>query len=276
MPYLSSSATPKTEIYYEDSGGSGQPIVLIHGWPLSGRMWEAQINALTAAAFRCISYDRRGFGASGKPAGGYDYDTMTSDVHDLIEHLDLRNVVLAGFSMGGGEVCRYFGRYGGAGVAKAMLISAVPPFLLKTADNPDGVPKELLDGILKGVTSDRINFLGGFLQKFFNLDKKKNAISDELLQYNKTIAWQASPIATQECVKAFSASDFRSDMKKMNVPTLVLHGDSDQIVPFEVSGKRSAAMLPQSRLEVIKGAPHGLAATHAEELSTLMLDFLRS
>lgn len=276
MPYKSSSAKPSAEIYYEDSGGSGQPIVLIHGWPLSGRMWEAQINALTAAGFRCVSYDRRGFGASGKPAGGYDYDTMTSDLRDLIEHLDLRNVVLAGFSMGGGEVCRYFGRSGSERVSKAMLISAVPPFLLKTADNPDGVPKEVLDGILKGVTSDRINFLAGFTQKFFNLDKKKTAISEEVLLYNKSIAWQASPIATQECVKAFSSTDFRNDMKKMNVPTLVLHGDSDQIVPFEVSGKRSAELLKHSRLEVIKGAPHGLAATHAEELNALMLDFLKS
>lgn len=276
MPYKCSSAKPSAEIYYEDSGGSGQPIVLIHGWPLSGRMWEAQINALTAAGFRCVSYDRRGFGASGKPAGGYDYDTMTSDLRDLIEHLDLRNVVLAGFSMGGGEVCRYFGRYGGERVAKAMLISAVPPFLLKTADNPDGVPKEVLDGILKGVTSDRINFLAGFTQKFFNLDTKKTAISEEVLQYNKSIAWQASPIGTQECVKAFSSTDFRNDMKKMNVPTMVLHGDSDQIVPFEVSGKRSAQLLKESRLEVIKGAPHGLAATHAAELNALMLDFLKS
>ena len=276
MSYLSSSAKPSAEIYYEDTGGSGQPIVLIHGWPLSGRMWEAQINGLTAAGFRCISYDRRGFGASGKPAGGYDYDTMTSDLRDVLEHLDLHDVVLAGFSMGGGEVCRYFGRYSGKRVAKAMLISAVPPFLLKTPDNPEGVPQDVFDGILKGVVNDRINFLAGFLQKFFNLDKHKTAISDEALLYNKSIAWHASPIATQECVKAFSGSDFRSDMQKMTVPTLVVHGDSDQIVPFEVSGKRSAALLKQSRLEVIKGAPHGLASTHGDQLTKLMLDFLRS
>ena len=276
MPYLKSSAAPSTEIFYGDTGGKGQPIVLVHGWPLSSLMWEAQINALTAAGFRCISYDRRGFGASGKPAGGYDYDTMTADLRELIVHLDLKNVVLAGFSMGGGEVARYFGLYGADRIAKAILISAVPPYLLKTADNPDGVPKEVLDGILKGVTDDRINFLAGFLQKFFNLDKKKDAISDEVLQFNKSIAWQASPIATQDCVKAFSGTDFRSDMKKMTVPTLVVHGDSDQIVPFEVSGKRSAELLKGSRLEVVKGGPHGIATTHAEKLSALLLDFLKS
>ncbi|GAC1429831.1 MAG: alpha/beta hydrolase [Thermoanaerobaculia bacterium] len=276
MPFLDSNANPSTEIFYEDTGGSGQPVVLIHGWPLSARMWEAQINALSAAGLRCVSYDRRGFGASGKPPGGYDYDTMTADLRNLIEHLKLRNVVLAGFSMGGGEVARYFGLYGGEHIAKAALISAVPPYLLKSSGNPDGVPKDVLDGILKGVTDDRINFLDGFLQKFFNLDKKKNAISEEVLQYNKFIAWQASPIATQRCVTAFSSTDFRGDLQKIRVPTLVLHGDSDQIVPIEVSGKRSAEMLKGSRLEVIKGAPHGLASTHAEELSRLMLDFIRS
>ena len=276
MPYFNSTAAPATEIFYEDTGGSGQPVVLIHGWPLSARMWEAQINALVAAGFRCVSYDRRGFGASGKPAGGYDYDTMTADVRNLIVHLDLRNAVLAGFSMGGGEVARYFGRYGTDRISKAMLISAVPPYLLKTADNPDGVPKDVLDGILKGITDDRINFLSGFLQKFFNLDKKKDAISDEVLQYNKSMAWLASPIATQDCVKAFSGTDFRDDLKKMTVPTLIVHGDSDQIVPVEVSGKRSAASIKGSRLEMIKGGPHGIATTHAEKVNALMLDFLRS
>ena len=275
MPYLKSSAAPSTEIFYGDTGGKGQPIVLVHGWPLSSLMWEAQINALSAAGFRCISYDRRGFGASGKPAGGYDYDTMTADLRELIVHLDLKNVALAGFSMGGGEVARYFGLYGADRIAKAILISAVPPYLLKTADNPDGVPKEVLDGILKGVTDDRINFLAGFLQKFFNLDKKKDAISDEVLQFNKSIAWQASPIATQDCVKAFSGTDFREDLKKMTVPTMIVHGDSDQIVPFEVSGKRSAELLKGSRLEVVKGGPHGIATTHAEKLSALLLDFLK-
>ena len=200
---------------------------------------------------------------------------MTADLRELIVHLDLKTVVLAGFSMGGGEVARYFGLYGADRIAKAILISAVPPYLLKTADNPDGVPKEVLDGILKGVTDDRINFLAGFLQKFFNLDKKKDAISDEVLQFNKSIAWQASPIATQDCVKAFSGTDFREDLKKITVPTMIVHGDSDQIVPFEVSGKRSAGLLKGSRLEIVKGGPHGIATTHAENLSVLLLDFLK-
>ena len=275
MPYFNSNAAPSTEIFYEDTGGTGQPVVLIHGWPLSSRMWESQINALKAAGFRCVSYDRRGFGASGKPSAGYDYDTMTGDLRNLIVHLDLRNVTLAGFSMGGGEVARYFGRYGSDRIGKAILMSSVTPYLLKTEDNADGVPKEVLDGILKGVTGDRINFLGGFLQKFFNLDKKKDAISEEELQYNKSIAWHASPIGTQDCVKAFSGTDFREDLKKMTVPTMIVHGDSDQIVPFEVSGKRAAASIKGSRLEMIKGGPHGIATTHAEAVSGLMLDFLR-
>ncbi|MEO8275060.1 MAG: alpha/beta hydrolase [Thermoanaerobaculia bacterium] len=276
MPTFESHAAPATKIYYEDTGGSGQPVVLIHGWPLSGRMWEAQIEALTAAGYRCISYDRRGFGDSGRPQSGFDYDTMTADLRGLIEHLDLKNAVLAGFSMGGGEVCRYFGRYGADRVAKAMLLGAVPPFLLKGPDNPDAVPQEVLDGILAGVKADRINFLAGFLHKFFNLDRKKDGITDEVLSFTKFLAWHASPIATQGCVTAFSKTDFRPDLEKMKVPTLIVHGDSDQIVPFEVSGKRSAAMLPQARLVVLKDAPHGFAATHPQELSRAMLDFLGS
>ncbi len=276
MPFLKTTSEPSTEIYYEDTGGKGKTIVLIHGWPLSQRMWESQINVLREAGFRCISYDRRGFGNSGKPAGGYDYDTFTSDLHDLLVTLDLQDVTLAGFSMGGGEVARYFGLYNGERVSKVMMLGAVPPFLMKTADNPEGVDKSVFDGLLDGAKKDRVNFFAGFFKKFFNLDKHKHAISEDMLLATKTIAWGASPLATQECIKAFGFTDFRTDLAKIKVPTLVAHGDSDQIVPFEVSGKRTAAMIAGSRLEVFKDAPHGFAATHGEQLSDLMVEFMKS
>jgi non-heme chloroperoxidase len=275
MPLLTTTAVPATEIYYEDAG-KGQPVVLIHGWPLSGRMWEGQVNALTDAGYRCITYDRRGFGNSGRPAGGYDYDTFASDLRDVVTALDLRNAVLAGFSMGGGEVARYLGRYGEDRVAKAMLIAAVPPFLLKTADNPEGMDRAVFDGMLAGVKKDRIGFLADFVKLFFNWEAGKSKLGEDVLAYSKSIAWVASPIGTQQCIVAFGTTDFRRDLEKIDVPVLVAHGDADRIVPFEVSGKRAAAMIRWSRLEVIKGAPHGLTATHGAELNPLMLEFLRS
>ena len=275
MPLLTTTAVPATEIYYEDVG-KGQPVVLIHGWPLSGRMWEGQVNALTDAGYRCITYDRRGFGSSGRPAGGYDYDTLASDLRDVVTALDLSNAALAGFSMGGGEVARYLGRYGEDRVAKAMLIAAVPPFLLKTADNPEGVDRAVFDGMLAGVKKDRIGFLADFVKLFFNWEPGESKLGEDLLAYSKSIAWVASPIGTQQCIVAFGTTDFRRDLEKINVPVLVAHGDADRIVPLDVSGKRAATMIRWSRLEVIKGAPHGLTATHGAELNALMLQFLRS
>ncbi len=262
MPYLKSSAEPRTDIYFEDSGGSGQAVVLIHGWPLSGRMWESQVNALTAAGYRAVTYDRRGFGQSGKATGGYDYDTFASDLNDLLESQDLANVVLVGFSMGGGEVARYIGRYGTGRVAKAALLGAVPPFLLKTADNPDGAPQSLFDEMLAGVTKDRVAFLDQFFQSFYNTDTVKS--HPDLVAFSKWIAWAASPLGTQQCIVAFGTTDFRQDLPKIDVPTLVAHGDDDRIVPIDISGKKSHEMIKGSRYEVLKGAPHGYAATHAE------------
>lgn len=274
MPYLKTTATPATDIHYVDAG-KGQPIVLIHGWPLSHRSWEAQITALTMAGYRCIAYDRRGFGESGKPDGGYDYDTFASDLNDLITHLDLSDVVLAGFSMGGGEVARYLGRYGTGRVSKAALLGAVTPFLLKTPDNPEGVDKSVFDGMLESVSNDRIGFLGEFFPNFYNYEPGAKGVSADLIPFSKWQAWPASPLGTQQCIVAFGTTDFRDDLKKFTMPTLIVHGDSDRIVPFEVSGKRAHEMIPGSRLEVLKGAPHGFAATHAQELNDLMLDFLR-
>lgn len=275
MPYVKTNGAHATEIYYQNLG-QGQPVVMIHGWPLSHRMWEGQINALTAAGFRCVAYDRRGFGESGKPAGGYDYDTFASDLNDLMTELDLHDAVLVGFSMGGGEVARYLGRYGSERVAKAMLLGAVPPFLLRTPDNPEGVPKEVFDGMLKGVQQDRIAFLEQFFPNFYNYAPDGTGASGDLIPFSKWIAWGASPLGTQQCIVAFGTTDFREDLKKITVPTLVAHGDSDRIVPFDVSGKRSHAMIKGSRLEVLRNAPHGFAATHAQQLNELMLDFLRS
>jgi peroxiredoxin len=274
MPYVETTGASATRIHYQDVG-RGQPVVLIHGWPLSHRMWETQITALTDAGYRCVAYDRRGFGESGRPASGYDYDTFTSDLHELMTALDLRDAVLAGFSMGGGEVARYLGRHGSDRVSKAMLLGAVPPYLLKTSDNPDGVDREVFDGMLASVKADRVAFLEQFFPSFYNLTKSRKGVSDDLIPFSKWIAWGASPLATQQCIVAFGTTDFRDDLKKITVPTLVAHGDEDQIVPFDVSGKRSHEMIEGSRLEVLKGAPHGFAATHAQELSELMLDFLR-
>lgn len=275
MPSLKTSSSPATELHFQDVG-EGRPVVLIHGWPLSHRMWESQVTALTEAGYRCVSYDRRGFGDSGRPAGGYDYDTFAADLNDLMSHLDLRDATLAGFSMGGGEVARYLGRYGSGRVSRAMLLGAVPPFLLKTPDNPEGVPKAVFDGMLDGVKKDRIAFLEQFFPNFYNYEAGSEGISADLIPFSKSVAWVASPVATQQCIVAFGTTDFRADLKQIAVPTLIVHGDSDRIVPFEISGKRSHEMIAGSRLEVLKGAPHGFAATHSQQLNELMLDFLKS
>ncbi len=275
MTYVNVDAEPETELYYMDVG-EGQPVVLIHGWPLSHRMWESQINALVDAGFRCIAYDRRGFGDSGKPSGGYDYDTFASDLNDLILALDLNDVVLVGFSMGGGEVARYIGTYGTERVVKAALLGAVPPFLLKSEDNPHGAPQELFDGMIAGVKHDRIAFLDAFLTNFFNTDTKFDGVAADLVPYSKSLAWPAMPLATQQCITAFGTTDFRDDLSKFNIPTLVVHGDADRIVPIDISGRMSAAAIEGSRFEVLAGAPHGFAATHPAQLNAILLDFLKS
>jgi non-heme chloroperoxidase len=272
MPTIQTSGPNPTELYYVEQG-QGKPVVLIHGWPLSHRMWESQITALAEAGYRAIAYDRRGFGQSGRPTAGYDYDTFAADLNDLINQLDLRDVALAGFSMGGGEVARYIGTYGPERVSKAMLLGAVPPFLLKTQDNPEGVDKSVFDGMLAGVRKDRIAFLEGFFPGFYNLEPGQK---QDLLGFSKWQAWAASPMATEQCIVAFGETDFRADLAKFTMPTFIVHGDADQIVPLEVSGKRSHEQIQGSRLEVVKGAPHGFAATHAQELNKLMLDFLAS
>ena len=275
MPYLKTSGANATDIHYQDTG-KGKPVVLIHGWVSSHRMWESQVNAIVDAGYRCVTYDRRGFGESGKPTGGYDYETLASDFNDVMNHLDLRDATIGGFSMGGGEIARYIGRYGTDRVSKAMLISAVTPFLLKTDDNPGGVDRSAFEGMVAGVKADRVAFLANFFPAYYNYDASAKDANPDLLAFSKSVAWSACPAGTQECIIAFGTTDFRDDLKKFNIPTLVVHGDSDGIVPFEISGKIAHEMIPGSRLEIIQGAPHGLAATHAQKLTELMLDFIKS
>ncbi|MGH1287310.1 alpha/beta fold hydrolase [Bacillus toyonensis] len=263
------------EIYYEDYG-IGKPVVLIHGWPLSGRSWEYQVPALVEAGYRVITYDRRGFGKSSQPWEGYEYDTFTSDLHQLLEQLELQNVTLVGFSMGGGEVARYIGKYGTNRVKKAVFAGAVPPYLYKSADHPEGVLDDVaIQGFENGVKSDRLAFLDEFTKGFFAAGDRTDLVSEPFRLYNWDIAAGASPKGTLDCISAFSKTDFRGDLAKVNIPTLVIHGDSDATVPYEYSGKLTHEAIPNSKVALIKGGPHGLNATHAKEFNEALLLFLK-
>jgi pimeloyl-ACP methyl ester carboxylesterase len=261
------------ELYYEDHG-SGKPVVLIHGWPLSGRSWEAQVPALIEAGYRVITYDRRGFGQSSQPWSGYDYDTFAADLEALLTHLDLRQATLVGFSMGGGEVVRHIARYGTARVARAVLAGAVPPYLYKAQDNPEGaLDDQTLAGFQASVRKDRLAFLEEFTRNFFSV-RGELKVSEPQRQYARTIAAFASPKGTLDCIHAWGRTDFRKDLEKVRVPTLILHGDADAIVPFEVSGKRAAEAIPGSKVVVIQGGPHGFNLSHADEFNRALIDFL--
>ncbi|MGP4716970.1 alpha/beta fold hydrolase [Psychrobacter sp. T6-6] len=278
MPYatVATQDDQSVELYYETQG-IGKPIILIHGWPLSGRAWEAQLPALVAAGYQVITYDRRGFGQSSKPWNGYDYDTLAQDLKGLMETLDLQDATIVGFSMGGGEVARYLGKYGSERVSKAVLASAVPPYLFKADDNPDGGLEESdIQGFLDGVSNDRIAFLNDFTKNFFTPKDGKLLVSKPMRLYNRDIAAFASAKATLDCVKSFSYTDFRDDLKAFDVPTLVIHGDADQIVPIEASGERSHDMIADSRLHVIEGGPHGINVTHSEEFNKALIAFLNN
>ncbi len=275
MPFVTvgTENSGSIDLYYEDHGG-GKPVVLVHGWPLSGRSWEKQTTALLEGGYRVVTYDRRGFGESSKPTVGYDYDTLAADLNAVVTRLDLRDAALAGFSMGGGEVARYIGTYGSERVRKAVFLGAIPPFLLKTPDNPSGVEREVFGGIEQGLAADRPAFLAGFLRNFYNVDVLGGTrVSEELVRLSWTVAAGASPVATLACVSAW-LTDFRGDLAKIDVPTLVVHGDADRIVPLEISGRRTHEAVPGSRLVVLKDAPHGFIWTHADEANRAMLDFL--
>jgi non-heme chloroperoxidase len=278
MPRLAvaeDNGTP-VEIYYEDFG-SGRPVVLIHGWPLSGRSWERQVPALVADGYRVITYDRRGFGSSSQPWEGYDYDTFAADLHALLEHLDLTDVTLVGFSMGGGEVARYIGRYGADRIAKAVFAAAVPPYLFKSDENPEGgIDQATLTAFHDGIRGDRVAFVDQFVTNFFSVRDRKDLVSEPQRNYNAAIAASASAKGTLDCTTAFATTDFRDDLKAFHIPTLVIHGDSDAVVPFEVSGRRTAEAIADSKLVLVPDAPHGLNVTHAEVFNAELLAFLRS
>lgn len=265
------------EIYYEDHG-TGKPVVLIHGWPLSGRSWEKQVPALVDAGYRVITYDRRGFGRSSQPWTGYDYDTFTADLSALLIHLDAQDATLVGFSMGGGEVVRYLATHGDERrVSKAVLAAAVPPYLYKSDDNPDGgLDDATIEQFQQGVKADRIAFLEDFTKSFFAAGDRTDLISEPNRLYHRAIAEFASPKGTLDCITAFGRTDFRNDVENIGVPTLIIHGDADGIVPFEVSGKRSAEAIPNAQQVVIEGGPHGLNGTHPEEFNKALIDFLNS
>ena len=281
MPRLTVPGSTDVDLYYEDHG-TGAPVVLIHGWPLSGRSWEAQVPALVAAGHRVITYDRRGFGDSSQPWTGYDYDTFSADLDALLTHLDVTGATLVGFSMGGGEVVRYIARYGSSRVAGAVLAAAVPPYLYKSDDNPDGgLDDATIEQFETGVKTDRIDFLEEFTTNFFSAGKgltgPKVRVSEPQRQYARHIAEFASPKGTLDCIAAFGRTDFRGDVQAVaasGVPVLVIHGDSDAVVPFEVSGKRSAELIPGAQLHVVEGGPHGINASHAEEFNRVLLEFL--
>jgi len=266
------NSTP-IEVYYEDHG-SGSPVVLIHGWPLSGASWEKQTAALLAAGHRIITYDRRGFGRSSKPAVGYNYDTFAADLDAVLSALDLTDVSLVGFSMGTGEVTRYIGKYGTKRVRKAVLIGTLGPYLVKTADNPEGVDRSVFDGIKGAIKADRPALLMDFLHNFYNYDVTEGKlVSERVLEDNWNVAAGASPTGTLACVDAW-IEDFRQDIPRNTVPTLILHGDADRILPPDASSRRQAKMIKNVRFVELRGGPHGVLWTHAEQVNSELVKFL--
>lgn len=275
MPYVKvgeENAAP-IELYYEDHG-AGAPVVLIHGFPLSGASWERQAGVLLKAGHRVITYDRRGFGGSARPAVGYDYDTFATDLHTLMERLDLHDVTLVGFSMGTGEVTRYLADYGSRRVRRAALLGPLQPFLLKTADNPEGVDGAVFERMQRAIVADRFAFLKSFLDDFYNVDELGGSrISKQAWQASWNVAADASAPATLACVGAW-LTDFRDDLREIDVPTLVMQGDRDRILPIEATGARLPALLKDARFQVVAGGPHAIAWTHGDEVNRVLLDFL--
>lgn len=276
MPFIKTN--PKNQldsiqIFYQEYG-SGTPVIFIHGWPLNHEMWEYQLYELSKHSLRCIAYDRRGFGKSDRPWKGYDYDTFADDLNELITQLGLSKVVLIGFSMGGGEVARYIGRYGTDKISKIVFVSSITPFILKTTDNPDGEEKQNFDETIHKIEADRPAFLSGFGKKFYGVNSLNQPVSKELLDWNQVLCLMSSAKGTIDCVRSFSETDFRDDLKKINIPVLIIHGDADDIVPIELSGNKTAELIPHTKYLVYENAPHGLFITEKEKLNADLINFI--
>lgn len=275
MPYITvgKENSGNIDLYYEDHG-SGQPVILIHGYPLSGASWEKQSAALLAAGHRVVTYDRRGFGRSSQPTTGYNCDTFAEDLSKLVTHLELRDFALVGFSMGGGEVARYLGKYESKGVSKAVFIAAVTPFLLKTPDNPEGEDGSIFEGTKKAIAADRYAFFSEFFKKFFNTDLLLGKrVSEQTVQASWNVAAGSSATASLACVPTWH-EDFRQDLARVDIPTLVMHGDADRILPIAVTGLRTAKLIKGARLSVVKDGPHCITWTHADEVNHELVTFL--
>jgi non-heme chloroperoxidase len=280
MPYVKvgTENSADIEIHYNDHG-AGKPVVLIHGYPLDANSWERQERVLLAEGYRCISYDRRGFGASSRPTSGYDYDTFAADLKAVLDHLAVdQDVVLVGFSMGTGEVTRYLGKYGSAGVAKVALFGVIPPFLLQTDDNPKGVPGEVFEGIQKAIVADRYAYFDDFFANFYNTDVlAPERIGDAALRASFQVAAGASPYATYACVATW-LTDFRADLPKIDIPTLVVHGTADRVLPFEATAKRlrDEQLIADLKVVEVEGGPHNIGWTFPDEVDKALLDFLKT
>lgn len=269
----SSTTNNAVNIFYQEYG-EGKPVIFIHGWPLNHEMWEYQLAELPKHNLRCIAYDRRGFGKSDRPWESYDYHTLADDLHELITQLNLSEVTLVGFSMGGGEIASYIGKYGNDKIEKVAFVSSVTPYRLKTEYNPDGTDKQKFDDTIHKIEEDRPAFLIEFGKIFYGVEEKKQAVSQAMLDWNQHLCLMSSAKATVDCVRSFSETDFREDLKKITVPVLIIHGDADKTVPIEASGDKTAAMLPGAKYIVYKNAPHGLFITEKEKLNADLINFI--
>lgn len=274
MPFIKASkSTKELHLFYSDMG-SGKPVILIHGWPLSQESWEYTAPVLVENGCRVIAYDRRGFGKSGHTGDAYDYDTLASDLNDVITELKLTGVTLVGFSMGGGEVVRYLSRYGSEKIAKVALVSSIIPYVLKTDDNPDGVPAAQFDEFKEMLKKDRAAFMETFFKQFYGVNLISHPVSSAFLMWNQHLAMVACPKATLACMDSFAYTDFRSELSSVTVPTLIIHGDSDKTVPIETSAYEAAKGIFNSKLIVYEGSPHGLIATEMEKFNEDLLSFV--
>ena len=273
MPYI--TTVDKTELYFKD-WGSGKPVVLIHGWPLSADSWDDQAMAIASAGMRAIAYDRRGFGRSSQPWSGYDYNTLADDLAEIIEQTGAEDATIVGFSMGGGEVARYMSRHQGKAIAKTALVSSVVPFMLKTPDNPKGTDASVFDEMAEGIRKDRAEFFAEFFKSFYGVSLVSHPTSDEQIEWSRSVAMQASLKATLACATSFASTDFRPDLPAFKVPTLIIHGSGDKTVPIDAAGRAAARQIVGSTLLEYEGAPHGLFATEKDRFTRDLIAFLEA